>query len=199
MRPCGEAMIDLGDHKLIRVEAVKAAWEALIRSNVHNHFMGYLCILEAAARQGTTSDLEVNFKSFFDRFLRAEGLSAGTPYLNPFRGSPPVHNRNVAGSYAGSSLRKNAPLIDAAEYKGGGRDLKISLRTGHVDAARRTMLHEKPLPGLAMASFLYRDYGISTDSASDDGLQEMLRGELGLDAGDYQKLFGTPISLEPIF
>lgn len=173
---------------LLNLAAVHEAWHALCSANVHVHFLGYMCLLEAAVAQGKTHGLRPAFKRFFDRYFAAAGMSESHPYLHPFA-RPPTQYKNVAGSYAPSSLRDVAPLREVAELS---NDRTWALRNSHAAVARKVMLHEQPLPGLAFATFLYRDYGFSKDSATPDGLEGIFRSEFGLGSDtEYGALFGA--------
>jgi hypothetical protein len=83
------------------------------------------------------------------------------PYLVPFgrgrAGGSLLFNRNVAGSYAPSSIREVNPLHDVLEFTPSGT---VTLRDDHAERVRERILPQ-PLPFLATACFLYRDYGFS--------------------------------------
>jgi hypothetical protein len=170
-------------------EAIRAAWHALIAAKGHSHFLGYMCLRESAAKAGKETELEPNFKKFFERYFSAGGLTSSHPYLHPFARTSTQYS-NVAGSYARSSLREVAPLREVAELRD---DDTWTLRENHPAIARRVMLSEQPLPGLAFATFIYRDFGFSEDSATSEALQRIFRADFGLqDEATYTALFGKP-------
>lgn len=179
---------DQKSERLLSRSAVRAAWSALTQAEVHNHFLGYLHLLEAAAANKSLSALPANFKKFFERYCAAAGMTTKHPYLHPFA-RPPRQYKNVAGSYARSSLRDVAPLLEVAELN---EDDTWTLRPNHIAVARRVMLFERPIPGLALSIFLYRDYAFSADSATSDGIQSVLRSDFGLlREADFQALLGA--------
>jgi hypothetical protein len=129
--------------------------------------------------------LRVNFKGFFDRYLRANGMSDDFPYVKPFGG--PTNNRNVAGSYAPSSLRGVAPLMKVITFDQDSHPTTLSLRTGHIDLAFRHLLNERRISLLALGAFLYRDFLIDPAAASRTGLQGLTKDDFGF-SGDEIKL-----------
>lgn len=177
--------------QVVTNEALVEAWGALSASSesVHPHFFGYLAILAAASKSAKRSKLAVNFKQFFEDYLRAPDLKPEYPYLQPFS-NPPFRNKNVAGSYALSSLRENAPILLVADVSQDekGRPL-FSLKSGHASEAYENLLGEKRLPSLAFAAFLLRDEGFDAPVANEAGLKAELMRVLGLSASEHRTLF----------
>ncbi|MEA5667360.1 hypothetical protein VA603_07450 [Stenotrophomonas sp. MH1] len=174
----------------LKREAVRAAWEQLEGSKVHTHFLGYLAIREAAQTDGRTEDLRVNFKSFFDRFLRANGMSEDVPYIKPFGG--PTNNKNVAGSYAPSSLRGVAPLMKVASYDNDVTPVTFSLLPKHESLALQHLLNGRPISLDALGVFLYRDYLVAPEIASYEGIKDLTQREFGLSEEEVTSNYSTP-------
>ncbi|MEN5266785.1 hypothetical protein [Stenotrophomonas sp. TWI587] len=169
---------------------MRAAWEQLEASKAHAHFLGYLAICEAAQTSGRTEDLRVNFKGFFDRFLRANGMSEDVPYIKPFGG--PTNNKNVAGSYAPSSLRDVAPLMKVATINRSATPATFSLLPEHASLALQHLLGGRPASVLALGVFLYRDYLIDPTIASHDGMETLTKSEFGLSDEAVELAYSTP-------
>lgn len=169
--------------------AVRAAWDQLNGSDVHTHFLGYLAIREVAAKSGAQTDLAVDFKGFFQRFLAAGGMTADVPYVKPFGG--PTQNKNIAGSYARSSLRGVAPLIKVASIRESHGKSVFSLLDEHSNLALRYLLNDKPISGVALAVFLYRDYLIDGAAANSSGLSSILSVDFGFTQSDFAKLLSV--------
>jgi hypothetical protein len=94
------------------------------------------------------------------------------PYLVPFGrtsgGETLLFNRNVAGSYAPSSMRDVNPLFDVLEISDSG---SYTLLEDHAEKARERIL-PRPLPFYATACFLFRDYGFA-DPRPESLLQQL--------------------------
>lgn len=148
----------------VRVEIVAECLAVLRRHQVHQNFAGYLCVVSTAAQEKSTKNLSPNFKEFFDTFLRVPDGHFNKPYIQPFNDSDTLEtniwfNRNVAGSYAPSSLRIESPFRQVVEIEGRGREAKYSLREGHADLALEHLLFGQQLSVIDLAVFLYRDFG----------------------------------------
>jgi hypothetical protein len=193
---------------LISPTAVRLALKHLTSARVHPTFAGYLCTCHDARSQGKTRDVQPNFKSFFDSFLRVDGAPDDKPYLMPFRESKgaswtPFFNRNVAGSYAPSSLREVSPFQLVVSVAGSKRQATYSLVSDHASKARQHLLFGKRLGVVSLSAFLYRDYGLELMPASggltsvfrSEGLVSVFRDEFGFrsdipqENSDFGKLF----------
>lgn len=156
--------------------------------------MGYLAIREAARIAGTTTGLSVDFRDFFERYLRHGAEPGKTPYLKPFGG--PFHNRNVAGSYASSSLRQGvAPLLKVASISGIGTTL-FNLVPNHTQLAKEHLLGGKRLSLPALAVFLYRDHLFERRLARDGGVEQVFLHDFGMDAREKARLFGASFAFK---
>lgn len=144
----------------IRKEVVARALRRLRAQKTHTLFAGYLHLQQRAAVLNRLKDLQPKFLSFFDEFFLVPDHPLGTPYIKPFEQSPSDKNlwlnRNVAGTYAPSSLRPNQPFRRVVNLDDG----VYSLYTDHAARARRELLTEQ-VRVADLAVFLYRDYGFT--------------------------------------
>jgi len=144
----------------IKSDVVKSSISTIAAQIVHEHFAGYLGLLEASKRTGSLDIASAEITTFHKMYMESPGGQKGFPYISPFRSKKPhalrAINQNLAGSYAPSSLRPGglAEVIEVVPGKSAYR-----LKTDHVNLAREYLLYDKPLPVLALSAFLYRDYG----------------------------------------
>ena len=178
----------------IRDDVVAACLAVLRSRKIHNTFAGYLCIVRTAAEYSRTSNLEVNFREFFDTFLKVPNAPKEKPYALPFWESPPSNanmffNKNVAGSYAPSSLRRESPFLKVVNVTGKKNAARYSLRREHGNLALTHLLFNDRIPVIPLAAFLYRDYSFHFDRPSILGLVSVFQQEFG-----YSKSPRTKIS-----
>lgn len=154
---------------VIKPSLVAFCLRELREQRIHPTFAGYLCVKQCAAAEGRSEDLAVDFQEFFERFLSVDGGPANKPFVYPFTADPPTFhnlwfNRNVAGSYAPSSLRSQSPFTRVVEVTGSGSRAKIrySLLDQHWQLARLHLTFENKVPAVPLAVFLYRDYALRT-------------------------------------
>lgn len=148
----------------LELDFVTRCIEHLRSRKIHRHFPGYLCVCYTATLEGRREKLKPGFKSFFERFLLVGDPPEGTPYLVPFHesGNPESNawlNGNVAGSYAPSSLRPEAPFLRTAEFFNSGRAASLSMRDEHEEACLQHLLFGNAVNAVALAGFLLRDHG----------------------------------------
>lgn len=155
------------------VACVRRAIDDLMRIRANPVTPGYLCILEAATKARRDDNLRPRFRHFFERYLRVADAPENKPYLVPFGRTEPgealLFNRNVAGSYAPSSMRDVNPLFDVLEISAEGT---YALLKGHAATVRERILPNS-LPFCATACFLYRDYGFNSKPTSEALLREL--------------------------
>ena len=191
---------------LLNPNAVRLSITKLTAAKIHPTFAGYLCVCREARSRGKTKDLQPNFKAFFDSFLRVDGATDEKPYLMPFAESKgakwtPFFNRNVAGSYAPSSLREVSPFQQVVNIDGSRRQATYSLVADHASKASTNLLFRKRLGVVALAVFLYRDYGLELDSPDSKGLVSIFRDEFGFrheikqEDSDFATLFNVDSGL----
>jgi len=148
----------------VTADAAKAAIGKLTSQRIHPQFSGYLATVATAVEENSGSNLKVNFQRFHNDYLLVAGASRERPYLQPFseseKGKPQLFNRNVAGSYAPSSLRGVAPIREVVEFAGTGRNVKQTLEANHEELAFRSLAGSQKIPVHSLATFLFRDHRI---------------------------------------
>ena len=162
----------------IRREIVARSLQRLRAQKTHTLFSGYLHLQQQAGILGKLHDLRPEFLHFFERFFLVPGHPLGTPYIKPFEKSPSKKNlwlnKNVAGTYAPSSLRPDQPFRKVVDIHEG----TYSLFKDHAEQARSRLLSEK-IHVADLAVFLYRDYGIDCPYPSIQNLIDIFAYEFG--------------------
>jgi hypothetical protein len=179
---------------LIRKEAIAGCLSRLRQRKTHEHFAGYLCLQHKAAALGSNTNLNPNFVRFFDEFFRVDGSPKGAPYVKPFIQTLPSEsnlwlNKNVAGSYAPSSIRSTLKRVVNVENG------VYSLRENHAQLALEHLLFGVKLNSYDLAIFLYRDYALLDKPSGLDDFLEAFETEFGYKTpegnlnADYETLF----------
>lgn len=185
----------LDNHVVLDASFVRECVTHLRGRSTHRQFVGYLCICEAAGLIGRTDRLRPAFKGFFDRFLLVGSAPDERPYLVPFNesGNPDANvwfNKNVAGSYAPSSIRQQAPLRRVIDIFGANRQATFSLRDGHEEACLQHLLFEDRMDPLALAGFLFRDHSFALkddELFTTSTLTDELYALLGFEEGGFDR------------
>jgi hypothetical protein len=176
----------------------------LRETRIHPQFAGYLCLLWESARRNTPDNLRPSFKDFFRLFLAVPGGDEDKPYLMPFGDSASItnahlwFNKNIAGSYAPSSLRPGSPFLRVASSASDGRVPVYRLKPEHAEIALQYMLYGKKLSAAVLACFLYRNSGFE-NPMTHALLIDSLRIDFGMPsrapAGDavFRTLFNSEI------
>ena len=163
---------------VIRREIVTRALQRLRAQKTHTLFSGYLHLQQQAGIRGRLDNLQPEFLQFFERFFKVSGHPLGTPYIKPFERSPSPKNlwlnKNVAGTYAPSSLRPDQPFRKVVSINEG----TYSLFEDHALKARHHLLSEQ-IQVADLAVFLYRDYGIDCPYPSIQNLIDIFAYEFG--------------------
>ena len=182
---------------LLPIEEIQSSRLALAKCRIHPHFAGYLCVRHAAQREAHRADLRPNFRTFFDQFFSV-APRGDKPYVLPFseRGSDDrehYFNRNVAGSYAQSSLRGVAPLLKVVDVKGKANSTTYSLRENDAELAFEHLLLKQRISALDLAIFLYRNWRLQLDEPTPHALLEIFKNDFlfGATGGEteFAKLF----------
>lgn len=119
--------------------------------------------MRGCARKSPDSRLKVNFREFYDDYLKVGLAPEERPYLLPFvmgRGEAQLFNKNVAGSYAPSSVREVAPIRDVLEFEGSGSNVVHRLKGNHERLALAALVSGQRIPLDSLAVFLFRDHKI---------------------------------------
>lgn len=163
---------------------VRDCIDALLQRDTHPHFVAYLYLRFLAGKSGSMKGLQPNWADL-GKVLEVPGGPAGKPYLRPFwRGERNAGqewlNENLAGSFAPSSLRVVLGRVVQTDAQ-----RRYSLRPKHWELAREHLLFKEPIPVVALAGFLFRDYGfVATTPPSSIELIDVFRREYGYTAED---------------
>ena len=159
----------------------------------------YLCVKRAAAQQQTTENVKVDFREFFERFLTVRNALAdggAKPYIIPFEASYSKIwlNRNLAGSFAPSSIRRDNPINTLVEWSGKYAEVRYALKPYHSKNAFGNLLYKNKIPVLDLAVFLYRDFGFDTEQMDAQKLLNIFQAEFGylsdgIVSDDFDKIF----------
>jgi hypothetical protein len=151
---------------VLTTSVIRWALEQLQDLNVHAFFPAYLEIRRTVIRselnaadtvQPTWADLEPYFqvpngppkKPLFQPFSQGEHKE-GKGWMN----------RNIAGSYAPSSIRELPKKV--VKPIGSG----YALRDGHAELALAHFLSGERIPVIPLATYYYRNFGFTTDGPS---------------------------------
>lgn len=173
---------------VLKPEVVRDCLHRLVDESVHRMFPGYLCLQQQAGIEDRTTGLSFPYNEFFDDYLRVRDES-DKPYFVPFMQAknPSLaslwNNKNVAGTYAPSSLRSTAPLMRIAEIEEGGHNSKWGLQKRHWELARHHLCDGTSVPVESLAAYLFRDYGFEIDEPSAYTLVETFLEEYGYEFG----------------
>jgi hypothetical protein len=155
------------DEFFVTATAAKRAIDTLTALRIHPHFSGYMAVVAEAASAQRNENLKVNFQKFYNEYLLVSAAPPDRPYLQPFstsaKGTAQLFNRNVAGSYAPSSLRSVAPIKAVVEFKGRGQNVTQTLKEKHEELALRELTGSQKVPVYSLATFLFRDHGVDAD------------------------------------
>lgn len=166
---------------VLDVSFAKSCVDYLRSRRIHRQFVGYLCICEASAVAGRPDKLKPAFRDFFDRFMAVGEPPQGTPYLVPFNESGSMEasawlNANIAGSYAPSSIRHQAPLRRVVDIFGAARQATYALREGHAELCLEHLLFGEKLAPVALAGFLFRDYAFTLHDGESLEISHLIDG-----------------------
>jgi len=181
---------------VLTTDAVRRCIDELIELSVHRHFPGYLCLVQEADRRGRDTGLEFEYNDFFDAFFKVAG-DGDKPYFVPFREHGTEHmstlrfNRNVAGTYAPSSLRDTSPLREVAAVEGERQNAAWTLADEHWILARTHFCNSESIPVEALAGFLFRDYALSAQNPNSETLVDAFCEEFyyGRASDEFQHLY----------
>jgi hypothetical protein len=175
---------------VLRPERVREAIDKLLSRDTHSFFIAYLWLHRQAVLQGTTDGIEEHYAELAP-YLAVAGGPAGKPYLRPFwtgtrDGGQEWLNRNLAGSYGPSSIRKNVrPVVTT------NADEEFVLQEDHWEKALHHFLYDEKMPVIALAAFLLRDHGfVSSSPPTADDLIAAFRDDFRY-GDDMQHEFDT--------
>ncbi|MFV3132039.1 hypothetical protein [Niveispirillum sp. KHB5.9] len=180
---------------VLSIEGVRKAISRLEKQFIHQHFAGYLAILRARHLDTLSPVRMSDILEFHDRYLRVTGAPEGAPYVRPFtqgRGLQQM-NRNVAGSYAASSVREQGKIGKVISVVGSGRNATYDLHVNHASLALEIFLQNQKVSAAALVGFLYRDYGFKLAHRQMSSVVALFRNEFGMRASDPEeaRIFDT--------
>ena len=185
---------------VIKKHLVAASLERLRQQKTHTLFAGYLCLQKRFAQYKTLNITKPEFTEFFNEFFFVKNHPLGAPYIKIFTEQKPSNqnlwlNKNVAGSYAPSSLRADQPFRQVVDIKG----KEYTLPKNHAELAFQHLLYGEQVQIADLAVVLYRDYRILKSDFTIFDLVEMFAYEFGylLEGGKgTNKNFNTLYSLK---
>ena len=176
-------------------EAVKACIADLKTRRIHPYFPAYLHLRQQASVQGSAMTIAPRWAEL-GGMLKVPGGPYGRPHFRPFwdtqrrEAGQEWLNRNLAGSYAKSSLRSVPLKVVVAND-----DDTFGLREKHWELARLYLTHGEPVPAVSVAGFVFRNYGFVSDhEPSTDDLVGEFRATFGYSARDddeFSHLYST--------
>lgn len=172
--------------EFLAIPVVKWAISELKKARIHPFFLAYLILRRHSVVSASNSGLSPNWVEEVGPLLAIPGGPPTKPYYRPFFDkdvrdeSRYWMNRNLAGSYATSSIRKLAGEL----VSGSGN--KYSLTEGHFARAVTTLISSTPVNAYAFSAFLFRNHGFSTSvpGGQPDMLVDALRVFLKFDSSD---------------
>lgn len=157
---------------------------------IHEHFVGYLAILNAMHDDERAEVHSTDITDFHERYLRVVDAPDNSPYISPFRSRGKgmrLVNRNVAGSYAPSSIRSQGKITNVIEVLGEGQNAAYVLRPNHASMALKHFLKGRKVPVASLAAFLYRDFGFELPQSDVSAVIELFRREFCLSRDNEQQ------------
>lgn len=184
---------------LLSIEAVKRSLTTLAGVHSHEHFPGYLALLRARSNANAISNSET-IVTFYKDFLSVVDAPERSPFLRPFRsrgvGNPiTLYQKNVAGSYAPSSIRNTGPLSKVMNINNKDGVTSYELINEHWKTVLAEMLSGNKLPIVSTTMFLFRDYAFPMLQPNINDLISIFRTEFSIskeaENGDdiYETLF----------
>jgi len=174
---------------VLKPEVVRECLPRLIEESIHRMFPGYLCLQQQANLENRTTGLSFPYSEFFDDYFRVRDGDSEKPYFVPFTQNmnPSLdalwNSKHVAGTYAPSSLRSTAPLLQIAEIEEAGHNSKWGIKDRHWQLARHHLCDDNQVPAESLAAYLFRDYAFEVDSPSAFTLVETFTEEYGYEFG----------------
>lgn len=187
---------------VVRKQVVARCLSRLREQKTHTLFAGYLYLQQRAFQLGRLKDLQPEFQPFFERFFLVSNHPLGSPYIKPFTEQKASTenlwlNKNIAGSYAPSSLRPGQPFRQVVSIQG----RTYSLPLDHAQRAFEHLLYNVPVQVADLAVFLYRDFGLLGDSPSIADLVDIFAYEFGYAShpgGEPDESFNRLFSLDTV-
>jgi hypothetical protein len=146
--------------KVLTLQAVKAGIERLQGQHIHEQFPAYLHLRQRGMASGSITSIEPEW-SQVGELLKMPGGPPTKPNYRPFSSrkikdpSGYWFNRNLAGSYAPSSVRSTSRFMLNANGDG------FALPADHAQRALTILLKGSKVPAWALAAYYLRNYGFT--------------------------------------
>ncbi|WP_051251525.1 McrB family protein [Paenibacillus harenae] len=195
---------DSGKYYCLDIITVKKALTTLGSVRSHEHFPGYLALLRDRSTSNIVSNSD-DIVNFYKKFLKIVDAPDKSPYLRPFRsrgvGNPlTLYQKNVAGSYAPSSIREKGPLSKIINIEQPSGALSYKLSDEHWKVVLSEMLSGHRLPIVSTIVFLFRDYAFRMFNPNLENLVLVFRAQFSIltedENGDdiYETIFRDDFS-----
>ena len=143
---------------VLTIEAVRASIDLLQEQHIHPFFPAYLHLRQQGVKYEEEGFITPNW-SELGELLEVPGGPAGRPYFRPFwtqrrEAGQEWLNRNLAGSYAPSSIRNVPRKVIRLNSDG-----TFGLLPNHWVLARKHLADDRKIPVVALAGFFLRNYG----------------------------------------
>ncbi|MFI6686279.1 hypothetical protein [Streptomyces sp. NPDC050485] len=167
-------MTSTGEEPSLRVltlRVVRAGIDTLQGQRIHEQFPAYLHLRQRALASGSLTDIEPAWNEVGE-LLNMPGGPPNKPNYRPFASrnlkdpSGYWFNRNLAGSYAPSSVRSTSQFM--LNPAGDG----FALPSDHASQALTTFLKGTKVPAWALAAYYLRNYGFSFEG--DGGYADLI-------------------------
>ena len=170
---------------VVRTDAVRRGIKDVRKQSFHQFFPAYLHLRQLAGRKGALTGLAPDWSSLGE-YLRVAGAPRTHPFYRPFMPATWSEGRawlntNLAGSWAGSSLREGQPPLLVVQYDSDTQT--FALREKHWELARQHLLDGRRVNIVPLAVFLYRDFAVESDRPPNaDDLVAIFRKDFGYDS-----------------
>lgn len=157
---------------MLSTDVVEWAVRRLLAQKIHTFVPAYLLLRAVSIEQGSAVNIPARWTTLGE-FLNVPGGPEGKPYYRPFlhkANVSPWLNSNLSGSFSPSSIREQVRRVVVP-----AGDHQFSLLDGHVELAFEHLLYGRPAPGVAVAAFLFRNYGFTGPSPNIGAAVDALR------------------------
>lgn len=151
---------------VLGLHAVRWGVQRLLATPIHGFFIAYLELRRQGVEQETAT-VQPDWHRL-DDYLAVPGGPPGKPWFRPFWDQARNANqdwmrRHPAGSYNPTAIRPGTP---GARVLGSSGGKHFTFPDDHWKLARQHLLHDKKLPVIPLALFLYRNYGFVSTGMS---------------------------------
>lgn len=173
---------------VLTLEVVKAAIEELQSLRIHEQFLAYLQVRAMGIEQKRQRDIEPNLAKLA-ALIEVPGGPEGKPFYRPFSSRQKLDatgywlNKNIAGSYAPSSLRNASSFMLDKSRKA------FKMPNDHARQASDLLLKGTPVPAWAFAAYLMRDLEFPSHAKSSADLVSEFRKLFHFESPEFDSDF----------